>query len=38
MGDVLANEDVADEENEQEIKPNQSKDEISECESDTDSS
>ena len=31
-------EDVADEETEQEFNPNQSKDEMSECESDSDSS
>jgi hypothetical protein len=31
-------EDVADEENEQEFNPNQSKDEMSECESDSDNS
>jgi hypothetical protein len=31
-------EDVADEENEQGFNPNQSKDEMSECESDSDSS
>jgi hypothetical protein len=31
-------EDLADEKNEQEFNPNQSKDEMSECESDSDSS